>query len=157
MITLKQVHSKADLKRFVLFPFELYKDSPYWVPPIIKDELAFFNTEKNPVFEHAEASFFLAYKEGKIVGRIAAIINWLEVEEQGLKKMRFGWFDFIDDPEVSKTLLDQVATIGKQHQLEYIEGPVGFSNLDKAGVLTEGFQHIGTMITWYNYPYYASH
>ncbi|WP_420601370.1 GTP cyclohydrolase [Flagellimonas sp.] len=157
MVTIKQVQSKTDLKKFVKFPFSLYKDSPYWVPPIIKDELESFNPEKNPVFKSAEATFFLAYKEGQIVGRIAAIINWIEVNEQQLQKMRFGWFDFIDDLEVSKALLDKVSEIGQQHQLQYMEGPVGFSNLDKVGVLTEGFDHTGNMITWYNHPYYQSH
>ncbi|MDC6363484.1 MULTISPECIES: GTP cyclohydrolase [Flavobacteriaceae] len=157
MITVKQVQSKADLKDFVKFPFSLYKNSDYWVPPIIKDEMESFDETKNPVFKNAKASFFLAYKDGKIVGRVAAIINWLEVNEQQLKKMRFGWFDFVDDLEVSKALLDKVAEIGKKNQLEYMEGPVGFSNLDKVGVLIEGFDHIGTMITWYNHPYYQSH
>lgn len=157
MVSVKQVQSKSDLKRFVKFPFSLYKDSPYWVPPIIKDEMESFDKDKNPVFKTAEAKFFLAYKDNKIVGRVAAIINWLEVKEQGLKKMRFGWFDFVDDLEVSKALLDKVREIGKENQLEYMEGPVGFSNLDKVGVLTEGFDHIGNMITWYNHPYYQSH
>ncbi|SDQ78927.1 GNAT family N-acetyltransferase [Flagellimonas zhangzhouensis] len=157
MVTIKEVQTKSDLKDFVKFPFSLYKGSPYWVPPIIKDEMESFDKTKNPVFKSAEATFFLAYKDNKIVGRVAAIINRLEVEEQGLKKMRFGWFDFVDDLEVSKTLLDKVKEIGQQHQLEYMEGPVGFSNLDKVGVLTEGFDHIGTMVTWYNHPYYQSH
>ncbi|MBO0323363.1 GTP cyclohydrolase [Muricauda sp. CAU 1633] len=157
MITIKQVQSKADLKRFVKFPFSLYKDSPYWVPPIIKDEMASFDASKNPVFKNAEAAFFLAYKGNQVVGRVAAIINWLEVNEQKVRKMRFGWFDFVDDFEVSKALLDKVAEIGKENQLEYMEGPVGFSNLDKVGVLIEGFDHIGTMITWYNHPYYQKH
>lgn len=157
MVTIKQAQSKADLKQFVKFPFSLYQDSQYWVPPIIKDELESFDADKNPVFQNAEASYFLAYKGGKLVGRVAAIINWIEVNEQQLKKMRFGWFDFIDDFEVSKALLEKVAEIGKEQQLEYMEGPVGFSNLDKVGVLTEGFDHIGNMITWYNYPYYQSH
>lgn len=157
MVTVKQAQSKADLKQFVKFPFSLYQDSQYWVPPIIKDELESFDADKNPVFKNAEASFFLAYKDGKLVGRVAAIINWIEVNEQQLRKMRFGWFDFIDDPEVSKALLEKVAEIGQQHQLEYMEGPVGFSNLDKVGVLTDGFDHIGNMITWYNHPYYQSH
>ncbi|AWX45957.1 Putative uncharacterized protein YghO [Flagellimonas maritima] len=157
MVTVKEVQSKVDLKKFVKFPFSLYKGSPYWVPPIIKDELESFNPNKNPVFKNAEATFFLAYKNGKIVGRVAAIINWLEVKDQNLKKMRFGWFDFVDDFEVSQALLEKVADIGKSHQLDYMEGPVGFSNLDKVGVLIEGFDHIGTMITWYNHPYYQSH
>lgn len=157
MITLKQVSSKTDVKRFVTFPFALYKDSPYWIPPLIKEEMASFNPHENPMFEHAEATLFLAYKAGKLVGRIAAIMNRLEIEEQGVKKMRFGWFDFVDDVEVSKALLNKVAAIGKAHKLAYTEGPVGFSNLDKVGVLVEGFEHIGTMVTWYNHPYYASH
>ncbi len=157
MVTVKQVQSKSDLKDFVKFPFSLYKGSPYWVPPIIKDEMESFDKSKNPVFENAEAEFFLAYKDNKIVGRIAAIINWLEVNDQGLKKMRFGWFDFVDDFEVSKALLDKVREIGVANQLDYMEGPVGFSNLDKVGVLIEGFDHIGTMITWYNHPYYQKH
>ncbi|WP_127019068.1 GTP cyclohydrolase [Flagellimonas beolgyonensis] len=157
MVTVKQVQSKSDLKDFVKFPFSLYKGSPYWVPPIIKDEMESFDKSKNPVFENAEAEFFLAYKDNKIVGRIAAIINWLEVNDQGLKKMRFGWFDFVDDLEVSKALLDKVWEIGVANQLNYMEGPVGFSNLDKVGVLIEGFDHIGTMITWYNHPYYQKH
>ena len=157
MVTLKEAVTKSDLKRFVKFPFSLYKDSPYWVPPIINDELETFDKTKNPAFKNAEANFFLAFKEGKLVGRVAAIINHIEINHQKLKKMRFGWFDFIDDYEVSETLLQRVAEIGNQQQLEYMEGPVGFSNLDKVGVLTEGFEHIGSMITWYNHSYYQSH
>lgn len=157
MITIKQATSKGDLKKFVKFPFTLYRGNPYWVPPIIKDELASFDRSKNPAFKSADAQFFLAYKDNQLVGRVAAIINWIEVKEQGLKKMRFGWFDFVDDQEVSKALLDKVAEIGKANGLEYMEGPVGFSNLDKVGVLTYGFDHIGTMITWYNWPYYPEH
>ncbi|MFI2742814.1 GTP cyclohydrolase [Zhouia sp. PK063] len=157
MITIKEATSQEDMKQFVKFPFQLYKGSPYWVPPIIKDELASFDKNENPVFKHAQAQFFLALKNNKVVGRVAAIINWTEVKEQQLKKMRFGWFDFIDDDEVSEALLNKVAEIGKQHELEYLEGPVGFSNLDKVGVLTDGFDEIGSMITWYNHPYYIKH
>ena len=157
MITLKEVQSKKDLKAFVKFPFKLYKDSKYWVPPIISQEIKTFNTKENPVFNDAEATLFLAYKDNEVVGRVAAIINWLEVKDQTQKKMRFGWFDVIDNINVSKALLDKVTEIGKKNDLEFIEGPVGFSNLDKVGVLTYGFDHIGTMITWYNHPYYASH
>ena len=157
MITVKEISTKKELKKFVKFPFKLYKNNKYWVPPIIKEEVSSFNKTKNPVFEHAEARFFLAYKKDKVVGRIAAMINWIEVKEQEVKKMRFGWFDFIDDLEVSKVLLEKVVAIGKENNLEFIEGPVGFSNLDKVGVLTYGFDHIGTMVTWYNYPYYEDH
>lgn len=157
MIKVKEVQSKKDLKAFVKFPFSLYKNSKYWVPPIISQELKTFDKKLNPVFNDAEATLFLAYKDDKIVGRVAAVINWLEVKDRDLKKMRFGWFDVIDDVEVSEALLNEVSKIGKAHNLEYMEGPVGFSNLDKVGVLTYGFDHIGTMITWYNHPYYAQH
>lgn len=157
MITIKEIHSKKDLKAFVKFPFKLYKNSTAWVPPIIKQELETFNKDKNPVFKDAEARFFLAYKNNEIVGRVAAIINWLEVKNQDQKKMRFGWFDFIDDTEVSKALLDTVERIGKENNLGYAEGPVGFSNLDKVGVVTEGYTEVAPMVTWYNHPYYVKH
>ena len=157
MIQLQEIHTKKEMKQFVKFPFSLYKNNKYWVPPIIKDEIASFDKTKNPVFEYANARFFIALKNNQIVGRIVAIINSYEVEKQHIKKMRFGWFDVIDDIEVSKILLNKVAAIGKENNLEYIEGPVGFNNLDKTGVLVEGFSHIGTMITWYNHPYYATH
>ncbi|MGB5668376.1 MAG: GTP cyclohydrolase [Maribacter sp.] len=157
MVILKEATSKSDLKKFVKFPFSLYKGSHYWVPPIIKDELDSFDKTKNPAFQDAEAHFFLAYKNDSIVGRIAVIANWIEINQQKVKKIRFGWFDFVDDTEVSEALLDKVAEIGKEKNLEFMEGPVGFSNLDKVGVLTEGFDHIGTMITWYNHAYYKDH
>ena len=157
MITLKQAKTKREMKRFVLFPFSLYKGNKYWVPPIIKDEVNNFNPKKNPVFKNAEAQFFLAYSGKKIVGRVAAMVNWIEVEKQQIKKMRFGWFDVIDDLEVSKVLLDKVNEIGRGHNLEHIEGPIGFNNLDKTGVLIDGFDELGTMITWYNHPYYKDH
>ncbi len=157
MITLKEITTKKELTQFVKFPFKLYKNNSYWVPPIIKDEVDSFDKTENPVFEHADAKFFLAYQNNKIVGRIAAIINSFEVKDQNIKKMRFGWMDMIDDIEVSKALLSKVEEIGKQNKLEFIEGPVGFSNLDKVGVLTDGFEERGTMITWYNHPYYKEH
>ncbi len=157
MITLQEMKTKKEMRTFVKFPFKLYKNNSYWVPPIINDELDSFDKNINPVFEHAEARFFVALKSNEIVGRIAAIINYTEINEQKLKKMRFGWFDFIDDLEVSKMLLNKVEEIGKQNNLEFMEGPVGFSNLDKVGVLTEGFDHVGTMITWYNHAYYKNH
>ena len=157
MIKIKEAISKKDLKQFVKFPFKLYKDSKYWVPPIISEELKTFNKSENPVFNDADARFFIAYKNNEIVGRIAAIVNWLEIKNQNILKMRFGWFDFIDDLEVSKLLLEKVIEIGKEHNLEYTEGPVGFSNLDKVGVMTEGFDTIAPMITWYNHPYYVNH
>ncbi|MBO0593089.1 GTP cyclohydrolase [Cellulophaga sp. E16_2] len=157
MITVSEVKLKADIKKFVKFPFTLYKDSQYWVPPIIADEMDSFDKDKNPAFKDADATLFLAYRGNEIVGRIVAIVNWIEIKQQKVSKMRFGWFDFIDDFEVSKALIEKVKEIGKKNNLEYMEGPVGFSNLDKVGVLTEGFEEIGTMITWYNHAYYVNH
>ena len=157
MITLKKITTKKEMKQFVTFPFSLYKDNKYWVPPIIKDEIDNFNPLINPVFKNADAQFFIAIKNNKIVGRIAAIINWYEVNEQHIKKMRFGWFDVINDIEVTKILLEKVKQIGIENHLEFLEGPIGFNNLDKTGVLIDGFDHIGTMITWYNHPYYKEH
>jgi GNAT superfamily N-acetyltransferase len=157
MITVSEVKTKVERKKFVKFPFSLYKDSPYWVPPIITDEMETFDKDKNPAFKDADATLFLAYKNNEIVGRIVAIVNWIEIKQQKVSKMRFGWFDFIDDVEVSKALIEKVKEIGSNNNLEYMEGPVGFSNLDKVGVLTEGFEEIGTMITWYNHAYYVKH
>ena len=157
MITIQEFTTKKELRTFIKFPFKLYKNNSYWVPPIINEELESFDKTINPVFKHAEARFFVALKKNKIVGRVAAIINFTEINQQKIRKMRFGWFDFIDDFEVSKMLLKKVEEIGVQNKLEFMEGPVGFSNLDKVGVLTEGFDHIGTMITWYNHSYYKNH
>lgn len=157
MITIKEAITKSELTEYIKFPFSLYKDNEFWVPPIIADELESFDKKKNPAFENAEAYFYIAYKGDEIVGRVAAIINWSEVNNQQKKKVRFGWFDAIDDIEVTKTLLEKVYELGRKNNLEYVEGPMGFSNLDKVGVLTEGFDQLGTMITWYNHPYYAKH
>lgn len=157
MITIKEAVSKKEMTEFVKFPFSLYKDNKYWIPPIIADELASFDKSKNPAFESAEAYFYLAFKNNEIVGRIAAIINWSEVNNQNKKKVRFGWFDVIDDIEVTKVLLEKVSELGRKNNLDHIEGPMGFSNLDKVGILTEGFEEMGTMITWYNHPYFVTH
>jgi hypothetical protein len=157
MILIKEAVTKSELTNFIKFPFSLYKNNKYWVPPLISDELESFDKTKNPVFENAEAYFYMAYKNNAVVGRIAAIINWQEVNNQHKKKVRFGWFDVIDDIEVTKVLLEKVYELGKKNNLEYIEGPMGFSNLDKVGVLTYGFEEMGTMITWYNFEYYKTH
>ena len=157
MIIIKEATTLQLLKEYVKFPFTLYKNHPYWVPPLISDELETFDKTKNPAFKSAEAYFYLAYKDHKIVGRIAAIINWDEVLTQQKKKVRFGWWDVIDDIDVTKALLEKVYELGRTNHLEYVEGPMGFSNLDKVGVLTEGYDELGSMITWYNFPYYKEH
>lgn len=152
-----EIKKISEYKKFVNFQFKLYSNNPYWVPPIINEEIDTINPNKNPVYNNSKAKFFLAYKNGEIVGRIAAIINWLEVKKINKKKVRFGWFDFIDDLSVSKALLNAVESFGKEYGLKKIEGPMGFSNLDKAGMLIEGFNEMSTMITLYNYPYYPIH
>jgi hypothetical protein len=157
MITVKQIASKKELKKFVTFPFQLYKDCKYWVPPLIKDEMETLDTTKNPVFKNAEANYYLAYKDGVVSGRIAVIINHLEVNELGKKKVRFGWLDMIDDLEVTRSLLEKVFETGRANNLEYAEGPVGFSNMEKAGILVKGYEELNTMITWYHFPYYKQH
>ena len=156
-IDIKKVSSQRDYQTFVEFPFTLYRDNPFWIPPLVKDEIETLDPQLNPVYKNATASLFLAYKNGEVVGRVAAIINWIEVKEIKKNKVRFGWFDFIDDTNVSKTLIEAVISFGKKHKMETIEGPVGFSNLDKAGLLIEGFNEPNTIITLYNFPYYSKH
>lgn len=157
MIVIKTAETSKEYKDFVHFPFSLYKDSKYWVPPISNEELNTMDKSKNPVFKNAEAEYFLAYKNDKIVGRIAAIVNWIEVKEQNKNKVRFGWYDVVDDIEVSKKLIEAVIDFGKKRKLSFIEGPVGFSNMDKAGLLTHGYQELNTMITWYHNSYQKDH
>ena len=148
MINIVTVKNKKQEKDFVLFPFELYKGCEYWVAPIIKEELESMDKSKNPVFQNAEAEFYLAYKDNKVVGRIAAIVNWVEVEEQKKNKLRFGWYDTIDDVEVSKMLIEKVIDFGKSRKLDFIDGPVGFSNMDKAGLLIHGYDELNTCLLY---------
>ncbi len=157
MIVIKEAITKKEITAFVKFPFSLYKDNKYWIPPIITEEIASFDKDQNPAFKTAEAQFYMAFKDYKAVGRIAVIINWDEVNKQGKKKVRFGWFDAIDDIEVTKALLEKAFELCKKHHLDNVEGPMGFSNLDKVGVLTYGYDQLGNMVTWYNHEYYKTH
>lgn len=156
-IVIKEAKTKAEYLAFVKFPYSLYKENPNWVPPLINDEIETIDPDLNPVYQNANASFFLAYQDEKIVGRIAAIVNWIEVKEIKKSKVRFGWFDVIDNIDVTKSLIDCVIKFGKDQNLESIEGPLGFSNLDKAGLLIKGYEEQNTMITLYNHPYYSEH
>ncbi len=158
MIRIETAQSRQDLKTFVQFPFDLYKNDPCWVPPVFNEELKFFDPNQNPVFDHSKAFFLLAYNsKSQLVGRAAAIINELDESLLNIKKIRFGWLDFVDDYEVSMALFEAIKSIGKQHERTYMEGPMGFSNLDKVGVLTSGFVTVGTMATWHNFDYYQKH
>tara|TARA_A200000113_G_scaffold138858_1_gene124802 strand:+ start:204 stop:1340 length:1137 start_codon:yes stop_codon:yes gene_type:complete len=156
-IIVKEVVSMDDLQEFVKFPFALYGDNPHWTPPLIQEEIDTLDKTKNPVFKNAEGNYFVALKQDKIVGRVAVMINWIEINQLKKKKVRFGWFDVIDDVNVTAALMEKVFAIGKEKGMEFVEGPVGFSNLDKAGMLIKGFEENNTMITWYNAPYYYDH
>ena len=156
-INIKQVVSDKDLMDFIKFPMELYKNNPNFVPPLINDEKDIWNKEENPALLYSQAKQFLAYKNDKIVGRIAVMINNKEANELGIRKVRFGWIDFIDDEEVSKALIDEAIKYAKENQIEKIEGPMGFTNLDKAGMLIFGFDKLATMIGIYNFEYYPKH
>ena len=158
MIQIKKVTTKKELKTFIRFNYELYKENPYSVPDLYDDMVATLTREKNPSFEFCDADYFLAYDaDGKVVGRVAAIINQRSNEAWDTKNVRFGWIDFIDDTEVSKALLDTVAAWGKERGMTTMQGPMGFVDLDAEGLLIEGFDQLSTMATIYNYPYYQAH
>lgn len=157
MLTIKEVKTGSDLKKFVKFPHSLYSKSPYWVPPLIFDEMNTLRQDKNPAYEYCEAKLWLAYKDGKIVGRIAGIINHEFIKKWGQKNARFGWVDFIDDEEVSALLFRTVEEWAKSKGIERVHGPLGFCDMDREGMLIEGFEEMSMLITNYNYPYYPVH
>ena len=156
-ITIKKVSTKRELKKFIRFNYRMYKGNPYSVPDLYDDMLNTFNKKKNAAFEFCEADYFLAYQDDKIVGRVAAIINNRANEKWGCKNVRFGWIDFIDDPEVSSALIKTVEDWGKERGMTHIAGPLGFTDFDAEGMLIEGFDQLSTMATIYNYPYYPVH
>lgn len=157
-VRIQRVSSKKDLKHFIRFNYELYKGNPYSVPDLYDDMLRTFSPGKNAAFEFCEADYFLAFNaEGKIVGRVAAIINRRANETWGKRAVRFGWIDFVDDPQVSRALIEAVKAWGRERGMETIEGPLGFTDLDAEGMLVEGFEELSTMATIYNYPYYPRH
>ncbi len=156
-ISVIEVKSTKEMMAFITFPMELYKNNKNFVPPLIAEEKQIWNPRHNPALQYSEARLFLAYRDQKIVGRTAAIINFKEKEELGIDKVRFGWIDFIDDPEVSQVLIEKIKDFARKKNIPKIEGPMGFTNLDKSGVLTKGFDRLATMIGIYNAPYYAEH
>ncbi|SEF46329.1 hypothetical protein SAMN05421847_0061 [Halpernia humi] len=156
-LTLKEVNTSQDLLKFVKFPMDLYKNNSCYVPPLINDEMKVWDPSDNGAFLYCEAKQFLAIMGNKVVGRIAVIFNKKEAEELGISKIRFGWLDFIDDITVSKALIDKAIEFAKEKNINKIEGPMGFTNLDKSGMLTMGFDKLATMIGLYNFPYYAEH
>lgn len=156
-ILIKTVATRKELKTFVRFGNRLYKGNPYYVPSMPIDDLNTLDPKKNGAFDFSTAEYYLAYKDGEVVGRVAAIINHKANEAWKVKQVRFGWFDFIDDLEVSKALLDAVAAYGKKHGMTQVVGPLGFTDFDPEGMLVEGFDRLSTMALIYNYPYYPEH
>lgn len=153
-VTITEINSKAEKRKFVKFPIQLYKGNPYYVPPLILDELETINPEKNPAFDFCEQKLFLAYKNGKVAGRIAAIINHSANKVWNQKHARFGFVDFIDDNEVVDALFDAAIQWAKEKGMEAIQGPMGYTDLDHEGLLIYGYDKISTMSTTYSYPYY---
>ena len=157
LIEIKKVESKKDLKTFIDFHYDLYEGNEYDVPNLFSDEMNTLSKDKNAAFDFCEAEYYLAYKDGKLAGRVAAIINHKANNKWGKKSVRFGWIDFIDDREVSKALLDAVEKYGREKGMEDVVGPLGFTDMDPEGMLVWGFDQLGTMPTIYNYAYYPEH
>ena len=156
-VQIKRVETKKDLKDFIEFHYDLYEGDQYDAPNLYSDELNTLSRDKNAAFDFCEAEYFLALKEGKVVGRVAAIINNKANEKWEKKDVRFGWIDFIDDIEVSRALLQAVEDYGKEKGMDSVVGPLGFTDMDPEGMLTWGFDQLGTMATIYNYDYYPKH
>ena len=153
----QKVTTKKELKQFVQFHYDLYRGNENAVPFIYFDEMATLNRDKNPSFDYCEADYFLAYKDGKVVGRVAAIINHRANERWNTNQVRFGWFDFVDDPEVSSALLKTVEDWGRERGMTEMIGPMGFIDTDREGMLVDGYDELASMYINYNYPYYPEH
>ncbi len=152
-VQIKEVNTKKELKEFVSFPFALYSDNPYWVPPVIDQEMNVFG-DKNPVMHHCDIKLWIAEKDGKTAGRIAGIINNEYIAKWGKRHARFGWFDCIDDTEVSRALFSTAEKWAVSSGMEAVHGPLGFTDFDTEGILVEGFDQLATIVERYNHPYY---
>lgn len=155
-VIIQEVTTKKDLKKFINFQYELYKGNPYWCPPIRMSEMETLKWG-SPSFDYCDAKYFLAYKENKIVGRVAAIVNHKSNEIWNERKIRFGWIDFIDNIEVSTALIKAVENWGTELKLNEIHGPIGFTDMDNEGMLIKGFEELSNVFSIYNYPYYVTH
>lgn len=156
-VEIKEVQSRRELREFVNFPEKLYRHNPYYVPPLEFDQMDTLDQKKGAAQEFCDSKLYLAYKDGKLVGRVAAIVNRLANKQWNHKEVRFGWYDFIDDLEVSKALMDKVEEFGRKYGMESVVGPLGFTDFDPEGLLIEGFDQLSTMALIYNYPYYVDH
>ncbi len=156
-VEIKEVQSRRELREFVNFPEKLYRHNPYYVPPLEFDQMDTLDQKKGAAQEFCDSKLYLAYKDGKLAGRVAAIVNRLANKQWNHKEVRFGWYDFIDDREVSKALMDKVEEFGRKYGMESVVGPLGFTDFDPEGLLIEGFDRLSTMALIYNYPYYVDH
>ena len=156
-LEIREITTRKELKQFIEFTNTLYRECEYYCPPLFFDEMNCFDKEKNPALEVCDYKLWMAYRDGKAVGRIAGVVNYKANEKWGYKNARFGWFDFIDDLEVSKALLDTVAAWGKEKGMTAINGPVGFTDFDHQGLLLEGYDYLAPMASLYNFPYYVKH
>ena len=156
-VQIKEVSSRRELRTFVNFPEKLYKDNPYYVPPLVFDQMDTLDQKKGAAQEFCDSKLYLAYKDGELVGRVAAIVNHKANEQWNHKQVRFGWIDFIDDREVSRALMDKVEEFGRKYGMEEVVGPLGFTDFDPEGMLVEGFDALSTMALIYNHPYYNDH
>lgn len=156
-IEVRKVVSQRDLKKFVMFPFFHYKNNRYWIPPMIKGEMETLSPDKNPAFDYCEANYWLAYKDGRIAGRIAGIFNTKYIKKWGKKYASFSRPEFVDDPEVSGALFGTVEEWAKSKGMKGLHGPLGFSTFDQQAILIEGFEELPTTASVYNYPYYQEH
>ena len=155
-VIIKEVQSRKELRDFVRFPIRLYKDCPHYVPNLYLDEMHAL-TEKNPMTRYSKTAKFLAYKDGELCGRVMAIINEIANRDWNHAEVRFGWMDFIDDMEVSRSLIEAVVAFGKKHGMTQVSGPLGFTDFDNEGCVVEGFDDISSFMLKYNYPYYGKH
>lgn len=156
-VEIVKVETMGQLKKFVRYNYELYKNNPYAVPELYEDAMNTLRRDRNAAFEFCEADYFLALRDGKVVGRVAAIINHRANERWGIKAARFGWVDFIDDAGVVDALFATVEQWARERGMTELQGPLGFTDLDREGMLVEGFDRLGTMATIYNFPYYPQH
>lgn len=156
-ILIKEVKSRRDLRKFIDFPEKLYGDNPYYVPFLVFDQVDTLDPKRNPASVFCDSALYLAYKDGEIAGRVAAIVNNKANEQWNHKEVRFGWYDFIDDKEVSSALMEKVKEFGRERGMESIVGPLGFTDFDPEGMLVEGFDKLSTMALIYNHPYYVEH
>lgn len=158
MLEIKQIQpTRSALRDFTQFQIDLYRGNDYYVPPLVSDDIEALSPGKNPAFDFCEAAYFMAYRDGKPVGRIAAIINSQVNRNCDSKICRFGFMDFVDDMEVSRALFDAAEDWGRRKGMNKMVGPLGFTDMDREGLLVEGFEELSTMATNYNYPYYAKH